>query len=47
LDQFAAFGVKPTTNSAICFAEFVEQELIQKGIQRFSVRKQATPTSWL
>jgi hypothetical protein len=33
--------------SAMFFAEIGEQELIQKGIKWFSVRKQATPTSWL
>jgi hypothetical protein len=45
LNPFAAFGFMPATNSAIFFAEFVEQELIQQGIKRFSVRNQATPPS--
>ena len=47
LNPSAAFGFKPATNSAICFAELVEQELIQQGTKRFSVRDQATPPSWL
>ena len=28
------------------FAEIGEQELIQQGIKRFSVRNQATPLGW-
>jgi len=31
----------------MCFAELGEQESIQQGIKRFSVRNRATPPGWL
>jgi hypothetical protein len=47
VNSFEALGKKPTPSSAIPFAELGEQESIQQGIKRFSVRNRAAPSSWL